>query len=127
MYQQGSYSNLPGFPKRNIATCIILSIVTCGIYGIYWFICLVNDCNAASNEVNDTSGGMVFLLGIVTCGIYTLYWLYKAGGKLAKANRIRNRQNITNNGVLYLILAIFQLSIVSFCLIQNELNTLNEY
>lgn len=26
--------------QRNIAVCIILSIVTCGIYGIYWFIVL---------------------------------------------------------------------------------------
>ncbi|MBQ6092168.1 MAG: DUF4234 domain-containing protein, partial [Clostridia bacterium] len=22
--------------KRSVATCVILSIVTCGIYGIYW-------------------------------------------------------------------------------------------
>ena len=29
--------------QRNIAVCIILSIVTCGIYGIYWLICLNDD------------------------------------------------------------------------------------
>ena len=27
-------------PERNIVTCVILSIITCGIYGIYWFICM---------------------------------------------------------------------------------------
>lgn len=26
--------------RREIVTAIILSLVTCGIYGIYWFICL---------------------------------------------------------------------------------------
>lgn len=58
--------------KRNIAVCIILSIVTCGIYGIYWFICLNNDTNTASNTFG-TSGGVAFLLTLVTCGIYGIY------------------------------------------------------
>lgn len=29
--------------ERNIAVAIILTIVTCGIYGIYWFIVLTDD------------------------------------------------------------------------------------
>ena len=36
--------------ERNIVTCIILSIITCGIYGIYWEICLVNDLNGIPSE-----------------------------------------------------------------------------
>lgn len=40
--------------QRNIAVCIILSIVTCGIYGIYWFIVLSNDTNTVSNAENAT-------------------------------------------------------------------------
>lgn len=54
--------------------CIILSLITCGIYGIYWEYCIVQDSNTASNEPYATSGGMVILLSIVTCGIYGLYW-----------------------------------------------------
>ena len=42
--------------QRSIAVCIILTIVTCGIYGVYWFICLTNDANTASNTFG-TSGG----------------------------------------------------------------------
>lgn len=68
--------------QRNVALCVILTIVTCGIYGIYWLICLVNDLNYATGDVQSPSGGMVFLLDIVTCGIYGLYWCYKAGDKL---------------------------------------------
>lgn len=26
--------------QRNIGICILLSIVTCGIYGLYWFVVL---------------------------------------------------------------------------------------
>ena len=35
-------------PERNIALCLIFSILTCGIYGIYWFICITDEANAAS-------------------------------------------------------------------------------
>ena len=63
--------------RRNIAVCIVLTLVTCGIYGIYWIVCLTNDVNTVSGDVNGTSGGMVVLLTIVTCGIYGIYWAYK--------------------------------------------------
>ena len=68
--------------RRNIAVCIVLTLVTCGIYGIYWIVCLTNDVNTVSGDVNGTSGGMVVLLTIVTCGIYGIYWAYKQGEKL---------------------------------------------
>ena len=32
--------------RRSIGLCILLSIVTCGIYGLYWFICLTDESNA---------------------------------------------------------------------------------
>lgn len=34
-----------GIEQRNIGLCIVLSIVTCGIYGIYWFIKLTDEVN----------------------------------------------------------------------------------
>lgn len=36
--------------NRNIALCIIFSIITFGIYGIYWFICLTNEMNMATPD-----------------------------------------------------------------------------
>ena len=32
--------------ERNIAVAIILSIITCGIYGIYWFIMITNEAKS---------------------------------------------------------------------------------
>ena len=103
--------------NRNIVVCILLSIVTCGIYGLYWLYCMANDVNTVSNTQNGTSGGMVLLLTIVTCGIYGLYWLYQAGAKLDVAHG-----QSTSNGILYLILGICGLQLVSWALIQSELN-----
>lgn len=108
--------------ERNIVTCIILSIITCGIYGIYWFICIVNDLNVAADTPTDTSGGIVFLLGIITCSIYTLYWMYKAGQKVQIAQQKRGLPSDSNSGILYLLLTFFGLGIVTYCLIQSELN-----
>lgn len=108
--------------QRNIAVCIILSIVTCGIYGLYWMACLNNDANTASNTFG-TSGGMVVLLSIVTCGIYGIYWAFKQGEKIdaAKANR---GIPSSNSGILYLILSLFGFGIVAWALMQNEMNKL---
>lgn len=108
--------------KRSVAVCIILSIVTCGIYGIYWFICLNNDTNTASNTFG-TSGGVAFLLTLVTCGIYGFYWAYKQGEKIDAAKASRGIPT-SNSGIVYLLLSIFGLSIVAWALMQNELNQL---
>ena len=109
--------------RRNIAVCIVLTLVTCGIYGIYWIVCLTNDVNTVSGDVNGTSGGMVVLLTIVTCGIYGIYWAYKQGEKL---DFTKNNGGIpsSNSGVLYLILQIFGFGIIAYALMQNELNKL---
>ena len=48
--------------KRNPALCIIFSIITFGIYGIYWFIKINNDANELANPPKKTSGGVAFLL-----------------------------------------------------------------
>ena len=109
--------------KRNIALCIVLSLVTCGIYAIYWMIVLANDTNAASGHPQDgTSGGMVFLLSLVTCGIYGFYWAYKQGEKINEAKAMRNMPADSNSGILYLILELFGLGIVAYALMQSELN-----
>lgn len=61
------------------------------------------------------------ILSIVTCGIYGLYWAYKMGELMKKA---QEKHGLTpkDNSVLYLILQLLGLSIVNYCLIQNDLN-----
>ena len=108
--------------SRSIPLAIILSIVTCGIYGLYWLYCLVNDLNTASGHEQDTSGGMVILFSIITCGIYGLYWYYTAGRKVNEIQEYGRQPQDTYLGILYLVLDLVGFSIVSMALIQNELN-----
>ena len=106
-----------GIARRSIPVAILLSIVTCGIYGIYWMIKLNDEVNVLALEPNATTGGMVFLLSLVTCGIYGFYWMYQMG---ERCDRIKG--NAGNSGLLYLLLGIFGLSIVSYCLMQDTIN-----
>ena len=86
---------------------------------------MVNDINEVS-ENNGPSGGVVFLLSLVTCSIYLWYWMYKTGNDLNTAKKMRGVSEDSSSSVLYLILAVVGLSIVSYALIQNELNKLAE-
>ena len=108
--------------ERNIVTCILLSIVTCGIYGIYWFITLTDDASRANDDPSFT-GVKAFLLTLVTCGIYNIYWNYKIGKEMYEANQKRGIQT-SDNSILYLVLGLFGFGIVTYCLVQNELNTI---
>lgn len=107
--------------KRDIVVCILLSIVTCGIYSLYWFVCLTDDTNALAGEA-DTSGGVALLLTLITCGIYGFYWAYRRGEKIDKVKQMHNIP-AGNGGVLYLILYLFG-GLIAYALIQNELNNL---
>ena len=106
---------------RSIPLYIILSIVTCGIFAIYWLVCLVNDLNTTAGTFNDTTGGVVLVLTIVTCGIYGIYWMYKAGEKVSLI-KARRGQPTGNDAILYLILQLLGFGIINYCLIQNEIN-----
>ncbi len=105
--------------EKNIVVAVILSIVTCGIYGIYWFITMTEDVNALCDDDYKTSGGMAFLFSLITCGIYGWYWSYKMGEKVDK---IKGVGPAGNSNILYLILSIFGFGIVNYCLIQDTIN-----
>lgn len=108
---------------RSVGLCIVLTIITCGIYGIYWFICLNDSVNEVTYRPGDsvTTGGMAFLFGLLSCGIYYIYWNYKMGDKLDQARAERGVPT-GSLAILYLVLSIVGLSIVSSALMQSELN-----
>lgn len=114
-------SNLSMVTNRNIGLAIVLSIVTCGIYGLVWMVSINDDINNISDDVNGTSGVMVLLFSILTCGIYTIYWYYKMGQKLFEAGK-KHDMNISDNSIVYLVLSLVGLGIVNYCLMQNDLN-----
>lgn len=107
-------------PERNIIFALLLSLLTCGIYGLYWFITMTDESNKVSGNTAP-SGGMAFLFSLLTCGIYTIFWNYKMGQKMYQAGKMHGK-DISDNSVIYLILSLFGFGIVNYCLIQSDLN-----
>ncbi len=107
--------------KRSIPVSIILTIVTCGIYGLYWFVKVTDELNYVSGDRGATTGGMSLLFTLVTCGIYGLFWAWKSGERV---NALRANRG-TPDGflhVIFLVLELFGLNIVNLALIQDEVN-----
>ncbi len=108
--------------QRNLALCIIFSIITCGIYELYWIVCITDETNELSENPNYASGIFALLLTIVTCNIYGLYWAYQMGEKIDIIKQKRGKPT-SNSGVLYLILQLI-FPLIGLVLMQNEVNQL---
>ena len=113
----------PAIQQRNIVLYVILTLVTCGLFGIYWFCTLNDDTNAVSGHPEAPSGVVALLLTIVTCGIYGLFWYYNMGTRIDEAKAKRGMAG-GSSGALYLVLALLGLGFVAEIMLQSELNKL---
>lgn len=107
--------------KKNVAICVILTIITCGLYSLYWVATLQDSITIITEDNDSPKGSTVVLLSIITCGIYGLYWSYMSGKRIDN-KRIEKGYSSSELGILYLLLSLFGLSIVTLALMQNEIN-----
>ena len=128
--QQGNYAQPTGQPPyqgriqeaiiRKPVTCILLSIVTCGIYMLYWDWITNKQINAlAGREV--ISSGMV-VLGWFCAPVMWYIW-YKWDLGLQDIARMYNK-NYSSNFVLWLILLIVA-GVGNFVMLFQVQDTLN--
>ena len=99
-----------GALKENwgILSYVLLTIITCGIYGWYTIYKISNDVNIACNGDGENTAGLLkmILLSVVTCGIYGIFWWYKLGNRLSK-NAPRYNMTFQENGTTVLLWMIF--------------------
>ncbi|WP_255200716.1 DUF4234 domain-containing protein [Enterococcus gallinarum] len=62
--------------KKSILMVILLTIITCGIYSLFWLYQTTQDLTEYSEDYRLTPG-MSVLLTIITCGLYQIYWWYR--------------------------------------------------
>ena len=103
--------------ERNIVVSIILSIVTCGIYGIYWAICLAREAVSVKDETDSAVLEIVLMLFLPFLGFFLCEKKFAEG---CEAKGIPH----SDNSIIYLILGLVGLGIVNFCMMQNDLNKL---
>ena len=106
--------------RRDLAMAILLTLVTCGIYGLYWGYRMFGEI-AADLGRTDINPVLEIVLALVTCNLYTIYLCYKYP-KLINEMQMRRGMPVNDITVMTLLLAVFGLSIVSFALMQSELN-----
>ena len=109
------------YSKRSVGVAILLSIITCGIYAIYWLYQILSTLYRLTNQQNNA--GMDIVLTFITCGIYGIYLVYKIG-KLESHAHYNMGLPPKDESVLYLILAIFAFHIVVYAIVQSNINNL---
>ena len=120
---QPSYSSYYGVKEKSIALSVVLSFVTCGLYGLYWLYSIAKDLNDLSASQHQEKGPdpfLVVILSIVTCGIYLIYYMWKAGKMVSSLTK--NGQHLSDDSIILMVLAILQLSLVSYCILQSNIN-----
>ena len=109
------------FVKTNhsIVTFILLSIITLGIYGLYYIYILADDVNTMCADDGKKTAGlfMYILLSIVTCGIYSIVWWYGVCERVGRAAARRNIQQAEISGntfLLWFLLSLFVCNLIVY-------------
>lgn len=112
--------------KRDPALTLILILLTCGIYYLYFIYVVSQETQDFLGE-SDFSPGMEVVLSLVTCGLWNIYWDYRMGKRVAEMC-VRVGLPATDNAVLYLVLDLVgfggfgSLGLVNPVLQQDSLN-----
>lgn len=92
--------------KRNVVLSIVLTFVTCGIYGLYWMARMTKEVQELSGEKKTASGGMAALFTVLSCTLYSYYWFYQIGGSLAEARRQRGLSADSVSNMTYAVTTV---------------------
>ena len=103
--------------ERNIVVCVLLTLVTCGIYGIYWVIMMTREAISVKDPADSAVLEIVLMLFLPFLGFFL------TEKKFAEGCAEKGLPH-SDNSILYLILGLVGLGIVDFCMMQNDLNKL---
>lgn len=109
--------------KTNIPLYLILTILTCGVFNLYWNYRQMVACNDLLRR-DEFSFWIWFLLSIITCGIYHIFYQYKMSRAILEIQRARNRELFDNLPLISVVVTIIGLPFVVDCIHQHEINKL---
>jgi Domain of unknown function (DUF4234) len=106
--------------KRDPVMILVYTLITCGIYGIWWWYTMMTEVKNALNR-QDINPVMELVLSLVTCHIYMIYLCYKYPKLMLE---MQQRAGMPPNDIstICVILPLFGVTIVSLILMQTELN-----
>lgn len=124
--QSGSHPNMRRIYKRNVALCIIYSILTFGIYLLYWQYAITKESNKICMHENDTKPSVVVFFTIITIGIYGVFWAHRTGLKHNNFFILKKNEDY-GYSTFYFVLAICNyivpfMNIICLSFMQKSLN-----
>ncbi len=108
----------------NIPLYLILTILTCGIFNLYWNYRQMEVCNAVLKR-KEFSFWVWLLLTILTCGIYHIFYQYKMGAAIVEIQRLLNRELFDKLPLISVLVTIIGFSIIVDCIHQHEINKID--
>ncbi len=117
---------MPG-PKgmvRNPIMVIVYSMITCNIYGIWWYYTILTELKnfTGDEEINPTTN--IIMMLVLPC-IWGFLLPYKIGKWIAAAQRVAGLPE-EDKSTTYLIMCLLCLNVFALYMIQGELNKLWE-
>lgn len=108
-----------GFARRNVGSCVILTIMTLGIFGIVWLVKICKDLRRLHGDENPV-GGEVLLYTLVP--FYSVYWAYDKGKQMFEDSQKRGG-NLTDRKYIYMFMNIIFMQLFTLGFIQTQLNS----
>jgi amino acid transporter len=107
----------------NIPIAILLSIITCGIYGFFWNYYQMSSLNQMLGEKR-FSFLVWFCLVFLTCGLYHIYHEYKMAEAITTVQSSHEKPVNDTLSVISLVLSILGMVIITDAIQQHEINKL---
>lgn len=112
--------------KRSVIAVILFTLLTGGIYGIYFIYTTTKDLNELTDDYR-LRPGWTLLFGLITCGLYMFYWWYRINDLVMAAQVQALRPYRSDNRLLFIVLRIFGLSVINMAILQADLNDVYEH
>ena len=123
MLNQYPYPESEG--RRSIVIGILVTLVTCGIYGLYWQYKQMATLNAWLKR-DEYSFWLWFFLSIITGGIFAIYYEYKMANSINQVQADNDLVFDSNLPTICVLLAIFSIGVGSLAIQQHQINRLYE-
>ena len=112
--------------RRSVALAIIYTLITGGLYGIFWQFEIAKETNSLSENDKGFSPVWVVIFSILTLGIYGCYWSYQVGKKHDAFFKYETNDE-SDYRVLYLVLHIVNYIVpitrlISYGFMQHQMN-----
>jgi hypothetical protein len=105
----------------SVTTDVILTVLTCGIYGIFWQARIFRAVNAFLGR-EKFSTLLWILLSLITCGIYNIFAQYELSKAINEVQAKVGKKVNEHLALLNVLLSFFALHLVSNAINQIEIN-----